>query len=178
MKLLLASLIASVTLTAVAQNNGKSPQPANTGAQPTHYWYDGDQRKPLYKSDTQSADFGSPGKSHANPKHVLVPSQALAEKAFSNRTSPAFSDRAGGNVARALPGGVIVTFKTDLPEDQARAKLQANGVKPIRHLGSDTRVWLVESEAGLASLELANRLYESGEFAAAQPNWWQPRALK
>ena len=39
-------------------------------------------------------------------------------------------------------------------------------------------LWLVGSEPGLPSLDLANRLYESGDFAVAAPNWWQPRALK
>ena len=40
------------------------------------------------------------------------------------------------------------------------------------------RAWLVESPAGLASLELANRLAATGAFAGAQPNWWVERALK
>jgi hypothetical protein len=48
----------------------------------------------------------------------------------------------------------------------------------VRELGDDGHAWLVSSAPGLPALELANRLYESGDFLAASPNWWRPRALK
>ncbi len=47
-----------------------------------------------------------------------------------------------------------------------------------REIGGSGRVWLVATPAGLASLDLANRLHESGDFESASPNWWQFRARK
>jgi|GEM_PF-6216954 len=38
--------------------------------------------------------------------------------------------------------------------------------------------WLVQSEPGMASLDLANALYESGQFQSASPNWFKQRATK
>ena len=63
-----------------------------------------------------------------------------------------------------------------LDEPAARALLAAHDARPTRRLGE--RAWLVEAAAGLASLELANRLAGTGAFASASPNWWVERALK
>ncbi len=88
--------------------------------------------------------------------------------------SPLFKDAAGQ--PRALPGGVIVGMKEALPADEASARLAADGLTPVRQINA--RMWLVESPVGLASLDLANRLQESGRYDFAQPNWWKPRATK
>jgi hypothetical protein len=77
---------------------------------------------------------------------------------------------------RALPGGVIISLREDLPDAQAQAQLQAQGLTPVRRIGA--RMWLVESPVGIASLELANRLQASGRYDFVQPNWWQPRTTK
>jgi len=88
--------------------------------------------------------------------------------------SPVFRDASGR--PRALPGGVIVSIGHDLPEEQARATLEAAGLSPLRRIGE--RMWLVDSPPGIASLELANRLQDQGGFGFAQPNWWQPKVTK
>jgi hypothetical protein len=179
MKLLLASLFAIMTFNAIAQSDNKTAAPSDSSkAQPSHYWYDGATKRPLYISTTQAADFSPTGKSHAHAKNVLVPAQGVSGSVEGKVISPVFSDQPAGHASRALPGGVIVTFKTAISEADARAKLVAAGLTPVRYLGSDTHVWLIQSPAGTASLDLANSLFESGEFEAAQPNWWQPRALK
>ena len=90
------------------------------------------------------------------------------------RVSPVFVD-AGGN-PRALAGGVIVSLKEALASEQARARLEGAGLTPVRQIGE--RMWLVESPVGVASLELANRLADTGQFEFVQPNWWQPRTTK
>lgn len=88
--------------------------------------------------------------------------------------SPLFKDAAGQ--PRALPGGVIVGLKEALPADEASTSLAADGLAPVRQINA--RMWVVESPAGLGSLDLANRLQASGRYDFVQPNWWKPRTTK
>lgn len=90
------------------------------------------------------------------------------------QVSPVFLDASGR--ARALPGGVIVALKQALPDAQALEQLQAAGLTPLRRIGE--RMWLVESPAGIESLNLANRLHAQGRFDFVQPDWWHPRTTK
>lgn len=88
--------------------------------------------------------------------------------------SPVLRDAAGR--AFGLPGGLIVTFKDDVGESEARTRLQAAGLVPQHQIAPG--IWAVESPAGLESIELANKANASGEFADVSPNWWTKRALK
>jgi hypothetical protein len=104
------------------------------------------------------------------PKDLASPGQALR--------SPLFFDNPSLNgTPRALPGGVLVELKTPADPDTARQQLQSDGLSPVRAIVAN-RIWLVASPPGLAALELANRLQQSGRYASAQPNWWQPRIPK
>lgn len=144
------------------------------------YWYDGKERRPLYTSQDQAADFGSATARKVNMKasSVLVPRSMISTKDTSDGVSPVFHDDSAGGSVRALPGGVIVTLKSAATEADARAALQALGVQPVRRIGAMTNVWLVASDPGQPSLDLANRLFEGGQVEAAQPNWWRPHGLK
>ena len=92
--------------------------------------------------------------------------------------SPLFFDNPSLNgTPRALPGGVLVELKTPADPETVRQQLQSDGLNPVRAIVAN-RVWLVASPPGLPALELANRLQQSGRYASAQPNWWQPRIPK
>ena len=138
------------------------------------YWYDGDQRRVLWSEPSLVADFSA----RSAKKSQIVKPSALA-KGDPGRQSPVFRERKEASSApMALPGGVILRFDPAASTEQQRALMAKHGLQPVRELGDGTGVWLMASEPGLPSLELANRLYESGDFAAASPNWWRPRALK
>lgn len=172
--LLLATAAPGPAEAATDKIGGIEP-PATSGAAPgpTLYWYDGDARRPLQVDAQLVARLGAAAKS-ARPADVIVPA-GLVAKDDASAVSPLLRDASG--VPRALPGGVIVTLPADPGAEAARARLRALGVEPVRPIGAGTRVWLVASEPGLASLHLANRLHETGSVSA-QPNWWQPRATK
>jgi len=141
-------------------------------AAPSHAWHDGATRRPLVLESGWGADFSGAlsGKSVA-----IRPASGGALKDVSpSLQSPVFRDE-GGRL-RALPGGVVVTVREGLDEPAVRALLASNDARSTRRLGE--HAWLVESAAGLPSLELANRLAATGAFVAAQPNWWVERALK
>lgn len=174
---LLLSAFCVTALPAHAQPVSKSA--AAVGSAPkdsaAYYWYDGETRRTLRIDGSSVARFGPQAKS-ARAADVIVPAEfARKDVSPSETVSPLLRDEAGQ--PRALPGGVIVTLPTDTTELEARQQLQALGVQPVRAIGAGTRMWLVAAEPGLASLQLANRLHETGQVSA-QPNWWQPRAKK
>ena len=147
------------------------------------YWYDGGQRQALRLDGTQVADFRLAAKDALRPAGDVEKS---GSDTLPDGVSPVLRNvGAAPGDARALPGGVIVTLQappagSDVAarESSARGLLQRHGLAPVRALDADQRIWLVEAPAGLASLELANRLHESGGFESAEPNWWRPRARK
>lgn len=144
------------------------------------------------KSAASKATVEHPGEARAGksrrrgPLRLARPSEkAMSADGLAAGVSPVLSDATAPADARALPGGVIVTLKaapagTDpaTREAAARSQLVQAGLAPVRTLDPSGRVWLVASPAGLASLTMANRLHENGQFESATPNWWQARALK
>ncbi len=156
--------------------------PAGTG-QP--YWYDGARQRMLEIDASRVADFreGS-GRSPGKPLRSRSEREKSVE-ALPEGVSPVLIDPGSPGSVRALPGGVIVVLKqapagasADAREAQARRQLTAAGLQPLRPIDPLMRRWLIESAAGLASLDLANRLHERGEFESVSPNWWKQRALK
>jgi hypothetical protein len=170
---------------------------------PSHVVREGNVERRLWIDTGHVADFGgdgAPSIRQAAPDEVEAtlrsrPPEARGQAIRSNAKSPASSPTAPATTAdglataplspvfrdasgqpRALPGGVIVSLEQALPEPQARERLAAAGLVPLRQIGE--RMWLVDSPAGIAALELANRLQEEGRFRFAQPNWWTPKATK
>ena len=115
----------------------------------------------------------SPG---AEPDFVARSSnQSLDAEAF----SPVFHDgNAPGAPKRALPGGVIVTLDEQWSDEQVESFLAVNGLGVRRRLDIGRHVLVLDSAAGMASLELANRLHESGEVVSATPDWWREAATR
>ncbi|MDO5101956.1 MAG: hypothetical protein Q4D91_03535 [Lautropia sp.] len=108
-------------------------------------------------------------------KGLPTAQEGIGLKAVDGETvSPVLRDASGK--PWALPGGLIVTFEDAVSEAEAMARLHAAGLTPERAL--NPLVWLAKSPAGLATIELANRLNAQALFADVSPNWWTPRHLK
>ncbi len=145
---------------------------------PAHYWYDGDRRRELLVDDRLRIDF-------AEGKAVVTEKPARADKALGSTPpadapadSPVFRDADSPAVKRALPGGVILTTRGPTDAASLDRLLADQGLAVARQLDANGTRWLVETPPGIPGLEIANRLHESGDFAAAAPNWWRERALK
>jgi hypothetical protein len=139
-----------------------------------HYWYDGQVKRKLALDSSRVAHFDQ--KNTARPNAVLK-SSSVTGPVKKNALQAQSEVFVHGNSTRALPGGVLVSLKEPLSDDAARVLLSAAGLNPVRVVTAN-KVWLVQSEPGIASLELANRIHEAGRFEAAQPNWWMPVTLK
>ncbi|RPH42422.1 MAG: hypothetical protein EHM87_16835 [Burkholderiales bacterium] len=173
----LCALLAGAVLAGGVAAQGVAPAGSDKAAAgkrvaASHAWHDGAARRTLTLESGLHADFSGAltGKSVA----LRAGSGGALKDVSPSLQSPVFRDE-GGRL-RALPGGVVVMTRSPLDEPAARALLASHDARPTRRLGE--RAWLVESAAGLASLELANRLAATGAFDAAQPNWWVERALK
>lgn len=161
-------LVAELVIAQPATEKGITPiVSAKTS---THFWYDGDQRRELSVDSSTVARF-APGE-----KAVLIAKGLTVgnEKSVTSNDSPVLID---GGLKRGLPGGVIVTLLRAMPDDQAIALLKAAGLEPVKAL-QDSKVWLVASAPGMASLDLANRVHDTKQFAASQPNWWTQKTKK
>jgi len=136
----------------------------------SHGWFDGPTWRPLTLDPSLRADFsGATGKSVA-----LRPSAGPLKQVPDAQQSPVLRDETGR--ARALPGGVLVVLAQPLDEAAVRGLLERHAAAAPRRIND--RTWRIEAPAGLASLELANRLAASGVFAAVQPDWWVERIRK
>jgi hypothetical protein len=131
------------------------------------YYYDGAIKRKL------TIDPSSSGKSTSGDRPV----------GKSTGDSPVFRASAAGSTgsptgpAMALPGGVILVPKDPNNEAKLMASLRAKGLEIERPIGN-SGAYLIRSKQGMAALELANQLHESGEFESVSPNWKRERTKK
>ena len=73
-----------------------------------------------------------------------------------------------------LPGGVLLALDPEWDKAQVDSFLSDNGISPeqVSELGFMKNGFLVETEAGFPSLELANSLAGQDGVEASTPNWW------
>lgn len=73
-----------------------------------------------------------------------------------------------------LPGGVLLALDPEWDEAQIDSFFSNNGISPeqIEELGFMQNGFLVKTEAGFPSLELANSLASQDGVDISSPNWW------
>lgn len=80
---------------------------------------------------------------------------------------------------RALPGGVLVTFKKDWDRARIDASLALKSLavkdEPIV---ADSNMYLVQTAPGLPALLVAAELKKTGEFVDVVPNFWRQNTTK
>lgn len=89
--------------------------------------------------------------------------------------SPLFKE--GGSL-KALPGGIIVSFKSGVSDNEIQSLCDIYSLKLKKRYSveGEPAVWLIETEAGLESLKLSNLFLEnhSNLVLNSRPNFWQP----
>ena len=91
---------------------------------------------------------------------------------------PVFRSTSGALMT--LPGGVLLVFDPDWGEGETGAFFAANGIATDRvsPLGEIPNGFVVETEPGFASLELANALAGLDGVRLSSPNWWRERTTR
>lgn len=124
------------------------------------YWYDGARRRTIWMDPDASIPFAANG----------------VTDAVGTRRSPLFHASAGAGAddpGMALPGNVIAMLDPLWTREEVDRWASRNALVLLRPVSGMPNTYIIESEAGLASLLLANRLHESGEGVRCSPNWWR-----
>ncbi len=79
-----------------------------------------------------------------------------------------------------LPGGVLLVFVPEWGEAETAAFFEANGIAMERTgpLGEIPNGFVVDTEPGFPSLELAKALAGLDGVRLASPNWWEERTTR
>ena len=106
---------------------------------------------------------------------MLGPSQSIVKNADGGGQEglPVFRSESGGGLM-TLPGGVLLALDPEWDKAQVDSFFSDNGISPeqVSELGFMQNGFLVETEAGFPSLELANSLAGQDGVEASTPNWW------
>ena len=86
---------------------------------------------------------------------------------------PVFRSESGGGLM-TLPGGVLLALDPEWGKAQIDNFFSENGISPeqVSELGFISNGFLVETEAGFPSLDLANSLAAQDGVELSSPNWW------
>ncbi|MEO0650898.1 MAG: hypothetical protein AAFZ65_09475 [Planctomycetota bacterium] len=164
------------------------------------YYFDNGERRPLFVDRLRVAEVAPSAESEAalrarflgassepsgspavriwriadEPGDLLDALRELDASLGGGQFSPVLTlDEAGTSGQRVLVGDVLVALDPSWSaiEVQDWAERGGHAVRTASSLGPNTL--LLESAAGLASLELANRLVESEGALSAEPNFWK-----
>lgn len=73
-----------------------------------------------------------------------------------------------------LPGGIMLALDPEWDEAQVDSFFSNNGISPgqVSELGFIPNGFLIKTDPGFPSLELANELAEQEGVDISSPNWW------
>jgi hypothetical protein len=168
-------------------------------AMQSYVWYDGDLPRRVWLDPEVIAEFDGADRAasrsavrRAIPRAVELPSRQTGVRLWrvpgsrgeamrslraaqpQTKVSPVLRDAPSSEAPmRALPGNVIVYLDPSLPRQQAQGWLRSQNLEVVRRLDFGRNAFLVKSDPGLASLELANELRKQDVVAAAMPDWWE-----
>ena len=87
---------------------------------------------------------------------------------------PVFRSEWGGGLM-TLPGGVLLVLDSTWDDPKVQSFFSENGISPelTSELDFIPNGFFVETQAGFASLELANELADRDGVVLSTPNWWR-----
>ncbi|NOX43497.1 MAG: hypothetical protein GXP19_07170 [Gammaproteobacteria bacterium] len=96
-----------------------------------------------------------------------------------SRYSPVLQDGpSNSGRMRALPGNIIIHLDPSWEQVAVDTWLEKNKLVVVRKLNIGPNIFVIKTDSGLASLEIANKFHESGEVVAAYPDWWTEVATR
>ena len=167
------------------------------------HWHDGNLDRKIYLNPSLIAEFDGGGEEtsslkkefpdaelHAGLDHkgqvwklsdhltVDAASSVMNRKDVEQSYSPVFQDGVNSGQLRYLPGNVVVKLDPRWTPQQVEKWRKKQKLKILKKVENQNNVFLVETEPGLQSLHVANRLYESKSVLSASPNWVRPMVTK
>ena len=98
----------------------------------------------------------------------------VEQRGGSGGSEPVFRSESGGELM-TLPGGILLALDTDWDQAQVDDFFDRNGISADRvsELDFIPNGFVVETDPGFPSLELANALAGLDGVTVSSPNWWQ-----
>lgn len=163
---------------------GQEGEPARAASAvqgPVYTWEDGDRTlRVRLQPDLRAREAGELGEREffvvrAGDK-VIVRSESRAgagDDTDEDDGHPVFRSESG--TLMTLPGGVVLIFDRSLSDADRAAFFAANGIDSDRTspLAGIPGAFLVETEPGFPSLDLANALAGQPGVEVSSPNWWK-----
>ena len=88
--------------------------------------------------------------------------------------------RSNGGQLMALPGGVLLVFEPELSTERINQFFMENAIDMAQVSAQEftKNAFFVATEAGMASMELANKLADKDHVIVSSPNWWRESVPK
>ena len=157
-----------------ATNLSRSDWDGTTDQGTVYTYEDGDRTIRVVRQDDLVLKENSAIK--ANDTVVIKgPTQSIIKKEDDGGQDglPVFRSESGGGLM-TLPGGVLLALNPEWEKAQVDKFFSDNNISPeqVSDLGFIPNGFLVETEAGFPSLELANSLASQDGVEISNPNWW------
>ncbi|MDE0493733.1 MAG: hypothetical protein OXH54_07350 [Acidimicrobiaceae bacterium] len=135
----------------------------------TYMWHDGDR---VLEVVLQSDLVVPPGE-------VITSTRDIARRSASPGGDPVFRDATGGALM-ALPGGVLLVLDPQWSPKKVTEFFAGNAISKsaVSELEYATNGFFIDTDAGLESLNLANRLAVLDGVELSSPNWWRETASR
>ena len=149
------------------------------GAGTVHTWHDGDREmRAVLQNDATNpdAESGVKGAVGSTIKNAVEQSK---NKGGGSSVLPEFRSESGGGMMK-LPGGVILLLDESLDDAAVDDFFTRNDIskKNVTEIGYLDNAFLVETDAGFPSLNLANELAGQEGVVSSSPNWQRERVAK
>jgi len=174
--------------------------------QQPYVWYDGDRERTVWLNPQLVVEFNPSDESRSAFKTADSSAEEIPSKQGSlrlwklsenvtarttiqslksmhanakSRYSPVLQDGpSNSGRMRALPGNIIIHLDPSWEQATVDNWLDKNKLEVVRKLNIGPNIFVVKTDSGLVSLEIANKLHESGEVVAAYPDWWTEVATR
>ncbi len=149
------------------------------GAGTVYTWQDGDREmRVVLQNDAVDPDAESSSKGEVGNtvKNAVVESKV---KGGGSSVLPEFRSESGGGMMK-LPGGVILLLDESWDDNQVNDFFTSNDIssKDVTEIEFLDNAYLVETDAGFPSLNLANNLAGKTGVVSSSPNWERERVAK
>ncbi len=142
-------------------------------------WDDGGRTRRVYLQEDLVVDAKGEVAAAAGPVAETAGGPIVRVGAASNADGlPVFRSVSGSLMT--LPGGVLLVFVPEWGEAEIGAFFEANGIAMERlgPLGEIPNGFVVDTEPGFPSLELAKALAGLNGVRLSSPNWWEERTAR
>ncbi len=171
---------APVTLEAGPSQEVSTAAPPGPPVGEVYTWDDGGRTRRAYlQADLVVSTDGAVVSSGVAVKETVTGSIVrVAEGSRVARGLPVFRSQSGALMT--LPGGVLLVFDAQWTESGTRTFFALNGIAMDRvsPLGEIPNGFVIETEPGFPSLDLARSLAGRAGVRVSSPNWWREHATR